>query len=57
MYYISLIVESLVWFVRSVVRKFTSTVDANPFLAARSCLVADKNFCILVLQSFLVSSS
>ena len=38
-------------------RKFTSVVDANPFLAARSCLVADTNSCILVLQSFLVSSS
>ena len=37
--------------------KFTSTVDAKPFLAASSCLVADKNSLILILHSFLVSSS
>ena len=50
------IVETLVCWVRSVVHKFTSTVDANPFLAAKSCLVADRNSCILMLQSFLASS-
>ena len=44
------------WFVKSVICRFTLTVDANPFLAARFCLVADKNSCTLVLQSFLVNS-
>ena len=39
------------WLVRSIVHKFISIVDTNSFLAARSCLVADKNSCVLVLHS------
>ena len=38
-----LIVESFVCCVKSVVRKFISTVDTNPFLAAKSGFVADRN--------------
>ena len=38
---------------KSVVRKLTSTVDTSPFFVANCCFVAEKNYCILVLQIFL----
>ena len=41
------------WYAKSVVRKLTSTVDANPFFVASCCFIADKNSYILVLQIFL----
>ena len=31
------------WSLNNVIRKFVSTVDVNPFLAANSCFVADIN--------------
>ena len=41
--YCCLIVESFACCVKSDARKFISTVDANPFLAAKSYFVTDTN--------------
>ena len=37
---------------KKVVHKFMCIVEANPFLVASSCFVADRNSCTRVLQTF-----
>ena len=46
------LVSTLVWWANSVVRKFTSTVEATPFFIANCCFIAEKNSWIRVLQIF-----